>query len=45
MLMVVIVILVMMIVILLSVGLIMLTCFINGSENINGSSSSDISSI
>ena len=45
MLMVVIVILVMMIVIIVLVGSIMVVCFINGSKNINGSSSSDISSI
>ena len=45
MLMVVIVILVMMIVIKVLLGLIMVVCFINGSKNINGSFSSDISSI
>ena len=43
--MVVIVIFVMMIVIIVLVGLIMVVCFIIGSKNINGSSSSDISSI
>ena len=43
--MVVIVILVMIIVIIVLVGLIMLICFINGSKNINGSFSNDISSI
>ena len=45
MLIVVIIILVIMIVIVVWVGLIMVLCFINGSKNINGSSSSDISSI
>ena len=45
MLIVVIIILVMMIVIVVWVGLIMVLCFINGSKNINGSFSNDISSI